>query len=139
MWLAKTETQAARLDVCRSCEHFTSKGTCGTPVIGNEVIVNGEKLRTCGCIMRVKASLKSSFCPLGKWTGEALTKEEACALKRLLKSIDGQVVGETITELFMYKSKLSGRHEPVTTCAPCVRELIENLKKQVRNLECGCE
>ena len=138
MWLAKTETKASRLEICKGCKHFTKRGTCGTPVLGDEVVVDGVTLRTCGCFMHVKASLKSSFCPLGKWTGEALTKDEACALQRLLKSIDGQVTGETLEELFAFKSKLSGRTEQVTTCAPCVRELVENLKKQVRMLECGC-
>jgi hypothetical protein len=88
--------------------------------------------------MNVKASLKSSFCPLGKWSSEALTREEGCALKKLLANVGDQVTGDTLKELFEYKSKLSGRHEQITTCPPCVRQLVEDLRKQVRMLECDC-
>lgn len=139
MWFVNEIKKVERLEICKGCEHYNRKrGTCGTPVIGNEVIVDGVTLRTCGCFMNVKASLKSSFCPLGKWSSVALSKEEGCELKALLKNVYDTVDGETLTALFAYKSKISGRTERVTTCAPCVRELVENLKKQVRMLDCGC-
>ena len=138
MWLVKEIVKQERLSICRACDYLTKTGTCGTPVIGDVVEINGETLRTCGCFMRVKASLKVSFCPLGKWSSDALTKEQACELKALIESIGEQVSSETIHALFAYKSKISGRKEQVTTCAPCVRQLIEDLKKQVRNLECNC-
>lgn len=53
-----------RMNICRTCQHFTKVGTCGTPVWG-ERLPNGEEL--CGCVMKVKTKLKRSKCPIGKW------------------------------------------------------------------------
>jgi len=137
MWFVNSQLKQQRLEICKACEHFSSVGTCGTPVIGNEVIVNGEVLHTCGCIMTVKTSLASEHCPLGKWSSERLSKVDGCALKDFILSLDEyHVSNEQLQKLFAYKSQISGRHEQVTTCPSCVKDLVENLKKQVRNLEC---
>jgi len=139
MWFVKSETYNERIEICKGCEHFTSAGTCGTPVVGNKVTYNGEELHTCGCVMRVKASLTSEHCPLGKWSSGIISKQDACELKEFILSLDASFIthGQKV-KLFGYKSKLSGRNEPITNCPPCVRELIEGMKKQIRNLECGC-
>lgn len=137
MWFVNSRLKQERLEICKVCEHYSSVGTCGTPVIGNEVEVNGEILHTCGCIMTVKTSLAAEHCPLGKWSSERLSKVDGCALKDFILSLDEyHVTNEQLQTLFSYKSKISGRHEQVTTCPSCVRDLIDNLKKQVRNLEC---
>jgi iron-sulfur cluster repair protein YtfE (RIC family) len=137
MWFVNSALKQQRMEICKSCEHFTNKTTCGTPVIGNEVIVNGEVLHTCGCIMTVKTSLSAEHCPLGKWSSERLSKVDGCALKDFILSLyEYHVTNEQLQKLFSYKSKISGRHEQVTTCPSCVKDLIENLKKQIRNLEC---
>jgi len=137
MWFVNSKLKQERLEICKGCEHYSSVGTCGTPVIGNEVIVNGEVLHTCGCIMTVKTSLASEHCPLGKWSSERLLKVDGCALKDFILSLDEyHVSNEQLQKLFAYKSKISGRHEQVTTCPSCVKDLVENLKKQIRNLEC---
>ena len=137
MWFVNSQLKQERLEICKGCEHYSSVGTCGTPVIGNEVEVSGEVLHTCGCIMTVKTSLASEHCPLGKWSSERLSKVDGCVLKDFILSLDEyHVTNEQLQKLFNYKSKISGRHEQVTTCPSCVKDLIENLKKQIRNLEC---
>jgi hypothetical protein len=137
MWFVNSKLKLERLEICKGCEHYSSVGTCGRPVIGNEVEVNGEVLHTCGCVMTAKASLASEHCPLGKWSSERLPKVDGCALKEFILSLDEyHVSNEQLQKLFAYKSKISGRFEQVSTCSDCVKDLIQNLKKQVRNLEC---
>jgi hypothetical protein len=139
MWYEKSEKYNERIEICKGCEHFTSVGTCGTPFIGNKVTYNGEELHTCGCKISIKARFNSEFCPLGKWSSGIISKEDACELKEFILSLDASfITHEQKVKLFGYKSKLSGRNEPITNCPPCVRELIEGMKKQIRNLECGC-
>lgn len=41
-----------RLEVCSSCPYF---------------IKEGNRCNECGCFMKLKANLKSSKCPIGKW------------------------------------------------------------------------
>jgi hypothetical protein len=50
MPLSKIETLQARLNTCKTCEHFKG-GVCGK----------------CGCIIFLKARLATSQCPIGKW------------------------------------------------------------------------
>jgi hypothetical protein len=50
-FLADTETQTIRYDICNSCPSFTVLKTC----------------KECGCIMPLKIKLASSSCPLEKW------------------------------------------------------------------------
>lgn len=140
MWFVSSETYNERRAICKGCEHFTGVGTCGTPGIGHKVTYKGEELSTCGCFIRVKAKFAIEHCPLGKWSSGIISKEDACALKEFILSLDASnITDEQRVKLFGYKSKLSGRNEPITKCPPCVSDLVENLKKQVRGLECGCE
>jgi len=149
MWYIDSKLKQQRLEICMACEHYEpEKKTCG-PVYNpfkelikkrDPIIINGEEFRTCGCYVNVKASLTSEHCPLGKWSSGVISKEEACEMKAFILSLDNSfITQEQRVKLFGYKSKLSGRNEQMTTCPPCVKDLIENLKKQVRNLECGCE
>jgi len=46
------ELRSKRLEICRSCPEFNKTTT---------------QCNKCGCIMAVKAVLKNSECPLGKW------------------------------------------------------------------------
>lgn len=59
---------AERMKVCKACKHYTKAGTCGTPVVGEEITeTNGEKVYLCGCIMKLKTKLIDAECPLNKW------------------------------------------------------------------------
>ena len=50
-FLAASEVQEARYDICKSCTSFTLLKTC----------------RECGCIMPLKIKMTSASCPLNKW------------------------------------------------------------------------
>lgn len=41
--------------------------TCGTPVTGEVVKVEGKDIKLCGCIMKLKSKLKEATCPLNLW------------------------------------------------------------------------
>ena len=48
-----TEEEAnVRLDICKSCEHFTSLTT---------------QCKKCGCFMKAKTRLPNAACPIEKW------------------------------------------------------------------------
>lgn len=53
-WVFGVQGQAAnaRMDICRSCEHFEPKW---------------ERCNLCGCFMRFKTAMFESECPAGKW------------------------------------------------------------------------
>lgn len=50
-FLADSQTQEARYDLCKDCTSFTALKTC----------------KECGCIMPLKIKLHGAICPLGKW------------------------------------------------------------------------
>jgi len=59
---------AERMRICKSCEHLTKAGTCGTPILGEEITQqNGDKVYLCGCVMKLKTKLIDAECPLNKW------------------------------------------------------------------------
>ena len=50
-WLSDDDT-SKRLDICRSCEFFNNLT---------------KQCKHCGCMMPIKAKMKESACPVGKW------------------------------------------------------------------------
>ena len=48
--LAPEEEVKRRLEICRTCEHFT-----------------GTTCRLCGCLLKFKTKLETEACPIGKW------------------------------------------------------------------------
>ena len=84
------EKRAARLRICQACEHYTSSGTCGTPIVGN-VLPDGRKL--CGCFMHVKSWLKVGSCPIDKWLSE-IDKSELDKLKAIVGRVKGERIGK---------------------------------------------
>jgi hypothetical protein len=51
MYLADSQAQEARYDICKDCTAFTILKTC----------------KECGCIMPLKVKIANASCPLGKW------------------------------------------------------------------------
>jgi hypothetical protein len=82
MKVTRTE-RTERLRICQSCEHYTSSGTCGTPIVG-DTLPDGSKL--CGCFMAVKTWLRVGSCPIKKWRGH-VSKEQI----ELLRAIASEV------------------------------------------------
>lgn len=50
-YLADSQAQEARYDICKDCTAFTILKTC----------------EECGCIMPLKVKIANASCPLGKW------------------------------------------------------------------------
>lgn len=50
-YIADSQAQEARYDICKSCTAFTVLKTC----------------KECGCIMPLKVKMANASCPLGKW------------------------------------------------------------------------
>jgi hypothetical protein len=50
-YLADSQTQETRYDICKACPSFTVLKTC----------------KECGCIMPLKVKIANANCPLGKW------------------------------------------------------------------------
>lgn len=65
-----TMQSTERYEICKSCEHLTIAGTCGTPIIGEIVEHEGAIVHLCGCIMKIKTKLTDSECPLHKWSND---------------------------------------------------------------------
>lgn len=55
--LVSQETYAARMALCRACEHL-------------EKVAIFEICGKCGCFMPAKARLSDAECPIGKWRSE---------------------------------------------------------------------
>ena len=59
-----------RLAVCNGCEHshpILGQITCGTPLMGETIIVDDKKVKLCGCVMALATKVESKTCPLNKW------------------------------------------------------------------------
>ena len=54
------EIKQKRIDICRGCDRWHE---------------NSHRCLECGCQMRVKTSLQSSSCPLGKWDAHRAIRE----------------------------------------------------------------
>jgi hypothetical protein len=50
-YIADSQAQEARYDICKGCTAFTVLKTC----------------KECGCIMPLKVKMANASCPLGKW------------------------------------------------------------------------
>ena len=137
----KSSIYNKRIETCKQCPYFNAETrSCGTLVTGDEVIVDGEVKRTCGCFMPVKAKLAFLACPLGKWSA-MLSKRDIVRLKRLIERIDStkQIVDADRNELYqLYKQALDTTVEN-TTCAPCVRKWYNELKETLQQYQQGAE
>lgn len=107
---------------------------CGT--INERVTYEGKEYKLCGCFMKLKTQFKGMACPVGKWGTVDITREEGCYLKKLLEETKAGVTTEMQKELIEYKYKLTGRREKITSCSPCVNELVKTLNDSVRDLMC---
>jgi uncharacterized protein YlzI (FlbEa/FlbD family) len=150
-----------RLEICKDCKFYKpSTGSCGTLIIGgikelerpcildaniegspedelaNRVSYYRKKIKLCGCIMSWKTKYTLSSCPAGKWGAERLTGTQIELLQTFLKSLNGKqtIVFEDVKKLYEWKSKLTGKHEPITTCGTCVGELILEMNKEINRI-----
>lgn len=66
----RREAVKKRIEVCKECpfaKKFMGAIWCGTPVFGEDIVINGQEVSLCGCNMKVKTKLTNAECPLKKW------------------------------------------------------------------------
>ena len=141
---APTGTRNQRLETCRKCKFFKpATQSCGTLLIGGTVTPEAEKensvrhykakIKLCGCVMPVKTKLRFASCPAGRWSAFEVKPHEVEELRAFMAEITGKakIDEQQAARLFAWKSKITGRREQFTTCGACVRELIQEINKQL--------
>ena len=127
MLFVSQNTRAARLEICKACEHFNkSTRSCGTLLKKKKV--KGGTL--CGCFMPAKASLKSEACPIGKW-GPTVNPQDLAEIREFVNSLENYISREQNAILVEMYNRTYGTNEVPSNCSSCVRGMIENLKKTV--------
>jgi hypothetical protein len=132
----------SRIKTCQECKYYKKTTmSCGTLIVGdtvpeeNEFSYRKKKIKLCGCVMPVKTRLMFAKCPMGKWDSFRLSKEEIQELKEFVNGLPlSKLSNEQVTKLFEMKSKITGRRESATRCGSCVNSLINEFKKQLKDL-----
>tara|TARA_B110000967_G_C18494996_1_gene368664 strand:- start:47 stop:301 length:255 start_codon:yes stop_codon:yes gene_type:complete len=79
--------------------------------------------------MTIKARLKTSECPLAKWSAE-LSRAEAKEIREFLGTITGgKISGSQNKKLTEIWNKASGKNRRISSCKSCVRDMIKELKQ----------
>ena len=146
----KPEIAAERFSHCKACKFFQADtGTCGPPrrsILGKELTVEQakeegllvthyrKKYRLCGCKMKSKVEYHIASCPLGKWDRVALSDRQIEQAKVLIARIrsTGKAGHMEVSELFGFKSQMTGIRYQAQTCPACVRELIDDLEHALK-------
>ncbi len=128
MLLTSLKIKGQRLTICRSCKHFVKlTQSCGTLGFGAEVKYKNTTKKLCGCIMPIKAHLKFSGCPIHKWKSEVSAKDIE-DLNELLGEIkDGKITKSQNLKLTQLYNKITKNKRSVSSCAPCVKNMINEL------------
>ena len=104
MLFVSQNTRAARLEICKGCEHFNkSTRSCGTLLKKKKV--KGGTL--CGCFMPAKASLKSEACPIGKW-GPTVNPQDLAEIREFVNSLENFISrdqNEKLVEMYRDRSR----------------------------------
>lgn len=132
----RTDTYNQRMSTCKACEHYvTTTGTCGTIGVGSVVDNDGERTRTCGCVMKLKCKFRLSACPLGKWTRTVSDKDVAEMVYTYNKYKDAErLTGAQIREIVGVFEKATGKSGESTQCAPCIKKYIEEIGLALKQL-----
>lgn len=130
MILTSSQNRSKRLQICRECPHYKSiTKSCGTIGFGETIYEGKDSVKLCGCIMPIKAGLKTASCPISKWEAD-VTRAELKQIKKLIEGITGnRITGEQNHELTKLWNKAAGRNRKPTTCTSCIKDMIKDLKK----------
>ena len=126
MLFVSKETREARLDTCRTCEHFVAATQSCGPLV-TEAFTDSK---LCGCHMPTKTRLKVAKCPLDKW-GPTLTKADVRDALHIIENMEHH----TNEDLVQMHNKITGGHKNRTNCAPCNRSMLNDLKKFVTHAQ----
>jgi hypothetical protein len=133
--------QRERLSICKSCKFFNATfKTCGTPIVGNQVDLEENnvtyykaKIKLCGCFMEVKTKFRFASCPANKWFAMDMKVEEIAALDQFINRINkaNKIEQDDIQLLYHWYSKISKKHQQPSGCASCIRDLINEFRRQL--------
>ena len=136
--------QRERLEICKKCKWYNQKwGTCGTPLIGgtvdpeeNFVTYYKERIKLCGCFMSHKVKYRFTSCPAHKWSALNWSEADILKLSEFINRIDGapRMTQEDNEILYRFFSQMTGRREQPSQCASCIRDLINEFKRQLGKL-----
>ena len=123
MLFVSAQKKADRLAICQACEHYVvNTKSCG-PLV-TEAFTDSK---LCGCYMPAKAKLKTSSCPLEKW--DAYIKPED--VDRIREFLDRDNADRTQKEMTDLVAKFIHPNKRASSCPPCNRQLLRDLKKIV--------
>ncbi len=90
--------------------------------------------------MPVKASLKVSSCPLGKW-GSTVDLQDIEATRAFLDGMGQTLTAEQNAELTRRYNALVGANQRPTTCTSCIRNMVASMREFLERSESenGCE
>lgn len=121
-----------RIAICEACPHYSSIGTCGTPIVGDVIIHNGFEMKLCGCFMKVKARIPFLSCPLDKWQGE-LNEKDRIALYEFLKDAKKTSRVDSKTLIAWWNKAYPQQAKKVTYCDTCVTNIVNELWVKVKD------
>ena len=139
--------QQERLNICKKCKWYDDKtvilgktGWCGTPIIGRSVEPEDytvtyyrEKIKLCGCLMEKKVMFRFTSCPAHKWHALNWSKREIAQLDEFINKLVGanKLEQATVSELYAWYSKITGKMQQPSQCASCIRDLIKEFRRQL--------
>lgn len=134
------QTREERFQICKGCEYLrpnrVGKETCGKPIIGETVKVDGKSKKLCGCVMRWKTWIKWSKCPIGKWGPVKATRAERAFVKEakaFVNSVEGKGVlnSQEVQALYSFHNEMTGSKKKSSSCGKCVKTALEELREWV--------
>lgn len=134
--LVKPEEANRRLSICRGCEYYRKNTrTCGTPIVGDTVVHEGQTKRLCGCFMELKTQFQGSACSIGIWGDVKTESERLIRAKELIKEIGkseriSRVVADELRGL--YRLLVAETNDP-GECSKCLVDILATLKKFMRD------
>jgi hypothetical protein len=139
------QIQRERLSICKKCKFYNATfGTCGTPIVGNninaeenDVTYYKEKIKLCGCFMDIKTKFRFASCPAHKWFAQDMQPNEIAELDAFIQRINktNRIESEDLKILYQWYSKITKKHERPSTCASCVRDLINEFYRQLSKID----
>jgi hypothetical protein len=137
--------QRERLATCKKCKFFKPlTQSCGTLIVGNTVDPEEnsvthykEKIKLCGCIMPIKTKFVFASCPAHKWFALDWKQEEIAALDEFVQRVHkaNKIETEDLKLLYYWFSRMTGKHQQVSGCASCIRDLITEFRRQLNKVD----
>jgi hypothetical protein len=99
----------------------------------NEVTYYKENIKLCGCFMDVKTKFRFTSCPAHKWFAIDMKPEEIAALDVFIARItkSNKIEQDDLQMLYYWFSKITKKHEKPSACGTCIRDLINEFRRQL--------